>query len=413
MKTKYGPYSPSRLDTAACGYSFKKQYIDKDPRSKEESVVQARGAAVHEILEQMTNEFKGNKEATFSRGRIQALVADAVKRHPNAYEQTDTLLNCAEMYLKRPPGTLVEDAETELRLAVKYNGEAFVECDYNDPQAFARGRADIMMISDDTTTALVYDHKTQMNIETADTFQMGFYAWVISKIYPFLREVHLVLHFAQYGYYSRPIIYLTKWDEERVQSLSKEERETYRSLEAIESEIMTKVRIVEERTEWDACPHNLCQYCPYLCECPLMTKHFEVDEKTAAVKPTGLPEKVTDMASAMRVAESVYAIELYAKELKKGLSSWAKDKPPVLLSNSRIFYGYKPSFGHDWGYLNKQGRAKVLEICEKYKVDPQVWMGFSSTVSKKILNHDNRTFVNELMTVLPEKTTTKFGGYKA
>ena len=99
-------------------------------------------------------------------------------------------------YINRPPAILTTDAETELRFAVKFElddagnvvtyedpritrhykipGKFDVEgnqvweerpvirpkivpCDYNDPDALARGRADIMMISDDTTYAMVYD----------------------------------------------------------------------------------------------------------------------------------------------------------------------------------------------------------------------------------------------------------------
>src|SRR5688572_25405175 len=104
-------------------------------------------------------------------------------------------------YLKRPPAKLVKDATTEMRLAVKYEDGAFVECDYDDPEAFARGRADIMFISDDMSTAVVYDHKTQYNKEEADTFQMGFYAWVIAKQNPFLKEIHTVMHFVRFGDY--------------------------------------------------------------------------------------------------------------------------------------------------------------------------------------------------------------------
>ena len=34
MKLKYGPYSPSRLETASCGYEFQQSYIVKRPENK-------------------------------------------------------------------------------------------------------------------------------------------------------------------------------------------------------------------------------------------------------------------------------------------------------------------------------------------------------------------------------------------
>lgn len=410
MKLKYGPYSPSRLEAAVCGYRFKKEYLERDPKARTQSLVQSRGAAVHEVLESLTNIFKKNPEHPFTPEDLRQLTTEAVTRHPNAYEQVDTILRCAEMYLKRPPATLTSDAETELRLAIKLEEGKFVECDYDDPKAFARGRADVMMISDDTTTALVYDHKTQMNIEEADTFQMGFYAWVISKIYPFLREVHLVLHFAQYGYYSKPIKYLTKWNEEDMKELSEEDRYQYRSLEKIEQEILTRVSIVENKEDWGPNPNNLCQYCSYAMECPLLLERFSAGED-GEIQPAALPTLITDESSARKVACAVHVIDNYVAHLKKQLKSYTAKNPPVLLGG--FFYGHKPSFGYDWDYLNKKGRKEVLEVFKKHNIESKDWMVFSSTGSKKIFKHANKDFVRELMSVLPEKTTTKFGGYKA
>ena len=412
MKVKFGPYSPSRLETANCRYRFKKDYIDYEhtKKTREESEIQARGAAVHEVLERMTNCFKTNRQHSFSPQDIQTFIADAVKNHPSAYAQTDSILRCAEMYIKRPPSVLTDDASTELRLAIKRTESGYEECDYLDPEAFARGRADVMMISDDTTTALVYDHKTQMNIETADTFQMGFYAWVISKIYPFLREIHVVLHFAQYGYYSKPVKYLVKWNEEQIAQLPEEERGQYKSLERIEEEILTRVAIIEGTEDWEPLPNNHCQYCSYVMECPLLVERFAVNDKGEMI-PSNLPSLVTDPESARKVACAVHVIDNYVSHLKKQLKTYTSQNPPILLGD--IFYGHKPSHGYDWDYLNKKGRADILKVFEKYNIDPADWMVFSSTGSKNLLKHKNSELLQAVKSVLPEKTTTSFGGFKA
>ena len=412
MKVKFGPYSPSRLETANCRYRFKKDYIDyeRTGKTREESEIQARGAAVHEVLERMTNYFKTNSQHSFSPQEIQTFITEAIKNHPSAYSQTDSILRCAEMYIKRPPVVLTDDASTELRLAIKKTEDGYEECDYLDSEAFARGRADIMMISDDTTTALVYDHKTQMNIETADTFQMGFYAWVISKIYPFLREIHVVLHFAQYGYYSKPIKYLVKWNEEQISQLPEEERNQYKSLERIEEEILTRIAVIEDTEEWLPIPNNHCQYCPYVMECPILLESFGVGSKNEII-PSSLPTLVTDSESARKAACAIHVIDNYMSHLKKQLKAYTAQNPPILLGD--VFYGHKPSYGYDWDYLNKRGRTEILKVFEKYNVDPKDWMVFSSTGSKNLLKHKNSEFLRAVKDILPEKTSTSFGGFKA
>ena len=416
MKLKYGPYSPSRLDVSSCGYRFYREYIKRDVPKLVSSPVQDRGSAVHEILEYMTDQIKINPDHNFTQHEIRKSIADAVNKHPAAQKSVDVLIKCAENYMRNPPRTLTDDAETELRLAIKHEDGEFKECSYNDENAFARGRADIMMISDDTTTALVYDHKTQLNIEAGDTFQMGFYAWVISKIYPFLREVHTVLHFSQYGYYSKPTRWMVRMSPEDIENMPAGEKENCRSLMLVEEHILTEVEIAESRTNFDPLPSNSCQYCPVISECPAILGKFDICEDSGnrhatPKKGTGLIKEVVDASTAVEAAKTAHVLETYLKTLNKEISEYTKKTGEIALP-SGIAFGHRISLAPDWDHFNKTGRKDILDLFEKHGEDFKDFVGFSSTFSKKLLKNKNTALVSEVMKLLPEKGSTRFGSYK-
>ena len=413
MKLKYGPYSPSRLDTATCGYLFSKQYVEKVlPRT--ENLPQARGSAVHEVFEQITACFKENKYV-FSDKQVRKWCADAVNNHPASYMEVDEVLEMAQKYISTPPAIVTEDAEIELKMAVKplinekgewatyqdtttFEGESltrykFVECDYEDPEAIGRGKADIFMVSDDTTTGLVYDHKTQPNIEEADTFQMGFYAWVTKMKYPFLDEIHTVLHFARYGKYSNPYVW------------------TAQDLWKIEDQLLTRIGIIESRTFWSAVPYKNCQYCPIIAECPAMKEHVVIDETGARkIHPTSL-KVLGDTHKAVKVAGTLTVMQEFVKEASKEVREHVKDFGPIALPGK--VYEYRADEGIDWDKVNKFKREQVYAIFEKHDIDPKSFMSFNQTASKSVWMTQNENLVKELSDILPRKISNRFDGYKS
>lgn len=391
----YGPYSPSRLDTATCGFAFYRQYVDPNrPLSKFESLPQARGSATHEVLAQITEALCENPKAAFSADAVRDWVAAAIVRHPAAYQETGQVLDMAKLYIKRPPNLLTSDAGIEQMLGVKYNGKAFVECDYDDPKAFARGRADIMLISDDTTFAVIYDHKTQPNVEEADTFQMGFYAWVVAKAYPFLKEVRTVLHFARYGYYSPPYIWTTE------------------DLAKIEDQIITRVMTVESRTSWDPTPHKNCQYCPYIAECPAMTEYLQPDsEGRLRIKP-GIQKILGNTQKAIEVAGTLTVLEELTKRLKADLREHIDKYEAPIAIPGKVF-GYFPDPDRiDWKYVNKSQRNPVYEIFAKHNVDPRKYMSFSESYYKFLRDVESEALVKDLESLFRKTTTTTFTSKK-
>jgi hypothetical protein len=410
---KYGPYSPSRLDTALCGYSFHKQYISKDKPKRVEGVAQARGSAVHEVFEQITARLirhVGKEHPSFNPEEVRQWVVEALNRHPAAYPETADILDMAKRYIDRPPSVLTADAEIELRLAIKRVGKGWEECHYDDPQAFARGRADIMLIADDARSALVYDHKTQPNVEEADTKQMAFYAWVISKINPGLENIQTVLHFARYGVYSDPHV----WDRSRVEKKWVNGHEVdvvVDDLAQVEDIILTEVDAIESRTSWEPTPNKNCQYCPFIAECPVMQQYIHHDNagwhiNKEGFKILGQVDKAVEVAGAITVMEE--ALKLARKELREHVkgSEFGVSIP------GRVFE-FRVEETIDWDKVNKFFKERAYAVFEKYGVDPRIFMGFTQTHSKEVWLLGNKPLLDELSALFPRKKSSEFGGHKA
>ena len=391
---KYGPYSPSRMDTGACGYAFKKLYIDEDrAKYKSEGLAQARGSAVHEVFEKITARMVEDREAVFKEADIRQWVTEAVHRHPAAYQELKEVIDMAKLYIRRPPALLTEGTEVELKIAVKYENGEFVECHYDDPNAFGRGRADVLVFSDDAKTALFYDHKTQPNVEEADTFQFGFYAWMISKIYPGLEQIHTVLHFARYGAYSEPHV----WDK--------------RALADIEDEILTRISIIESKVNWEATPNDKCQYCPFLAECPAFAEFIERDEKGGYRVKDNNFKVLTDTNQAVKIAGLLNLIEQVSRVAKAGLKKYVESSGSVAIPGK--IYGFVAKESVNWEAVNSSLRLQAYEIFEKHKVDPKMFMGFSQTFSQSVWMTENVELIKELSDLFPRKTETEFRGSKA
>lgn len=391
---KYGPYSPSRLDTARCPYSFYRQYLDPE-RPQERgpgSLAQERGSALHEILEKITQQMC-RKETEFTGQQLREWTAEAIQKYPAAYEESGEILEMAKLYIRKPPKMLTEDAQTELRFGLKWDRNKFVECGYFSPDAFARGRADIFMVSDDLTIGYIIDHKTQPNIEEASTFQMGFYAWVTSKIHPYLKEIRTVLHFSRYGCYSEEYTW------------------TKDMLEAVEDDILTRIMIVEGIQEWVAVPNDHCQYCDFIAECPRMGKYVQKTEQGYVKSVDNSSLKILgDTQKAVEVAGLVHLIEEFSGIAKKELRQYVKKSGPVAIPG-RVFE-YRPKEAINWEKANKACRDAVYEVFAKHKIDVRQFMAFSQKATSPVWLIENRKLIEELSKVLPRKVSSEFGAHK-
>jgi hypothetical protein len=390
----YGPYSPSKLDVAICPTRFYRHYLDPDrPREKLESVPQARGSAVHLILARITEELLRKRE-TFTDQDIRNWVSEAILQHPAAAEETGSILSMARRYLLNPPDFLPADAQVEQAMAIKMGERGFEECGYDDPNAYARGRIDIWMVSEDLSEATIIDHKTQPNIEPADTFQMGFYAWMMSKIHPYLQTIKTVLHFAHYGTYSKPYA----WTKE--------------ALAEIEDEIITRIMTNDARTDWSPVANKFCDYCVFALECPIYERVVERDAsgklrpKQTSIKILGDTNKAVQLAEEIKVLDQ--ASSLRQKELRAHVEA---SGAPIAIPG--VIFGFAAKENViDWDYANKYQRPQLYEIFEKHKVDPRHFMGFSQTFSSKIWQAEKPALSRELDAVLKRDTKTEFRARK-
>lgn len=416
MKLKYGPYSPSRLDTATCPYQFNEQYIKKRPCAKIEKLPQGRGSVVHEVFEQVTSKLISNKDYIFNPQEVRKWVVDSVNKHPVSYEELEVILGMVSKYIDRPPLNITEATEVERKLAVKlklnedgsiatFEDEIdgrivtrwdFEECDYDDPNAFMRGRADILTISDDLTTLFVYDHKTQPNIEEADTFQMGVYAWVISKHYKFISEFQTTLHFARYGSYSEPYI----WTKE----------DLYR----IEEQLITRVEIIENRTVWtEAVPYKNCQYCPFVIECPTFREFVEIDKETGDYRLLYNNFHILgNVQRAVKLLELANVIDVAHSAIMSNIRPHVKEFGELAAAGK--VWGYRGEEEVAWDLINKNEQKKLehMEIISKHGELPHNYMGFSQTFTKSIWMSDKSAMLDELSKAAPRRTRVTFSGVK-
>ena len=403
---KYGPYSSSRLDSATCGYLFYHTYVNpRIDRKKIRSLPQDRGSAVHDILEYMTNKYKENINYPFftvptdnkldkptPTKEMITVIQNAVNKYPASFEQVDVLENCAIRYARRRPDNVDEETGVECMLAVKRDGDKLVQADFADPEAIMRGKIDLLFFSDDAKGAKIIDHKTQMNIEDADTFQMGVYAWLTSKCYPWLEHIESSLYFAQFGVYSDAVLW-TKED-----------------LDRIEYEIMSKIEIVEARDNWDPCPNHHCQYCDLVGECPALESMVDKDPETGFIKVKDNNTKILgDPNKALLLAQRIKVLETYIGDAKKNLKKHVKDFGPLAIPGT--IYEYRTKEDLNWDKANKK-KGELKAILEKHGVDPIEYMGFSSTHSKKVALIENDNLRKEFFDNVPRKTSTTFRGYK-
>lgn len=386
-KLQYGPYSPSRLETAICGWAFYKQYVDPQRVRKErfDGLAAARGSVVHEVFESMNVEMMAGRYA-FDPNVLRGWVVKAINEYPAAFEDMEMVMNCVSMYANNPPQNLPEDAEIEQALALDMD---LKECDYGSPDALIRGRADLLWFDDDLRVHIL-DYKTQPNIEEADTFQMGIYALVMARKFN-LKEAYTSIYFARYGKYSKEHL----WTEE--------------ALNNVEQILLARIESIENRTEWTATPHNGCQYCDYRSTCPIFKDNFEVDEETTQVKiiDPDLFQPHGDMHRASRLAKVLVQLEELTSLGKKSLKEFmTKYEIPSIASGNKAFM-FKPSEDFDWTYINKNTKPSVVSVLGKHGVDATRYSVFNKrSFTPLFLMEDKAEMFQELKEHLPRKAKT-------
>lgn len=387
MKVKYGPYSPSRLDTAVCPLRFTREYITKDA-PKSHSPEARRGNVVHEVFEEITGGWINNKPLEWK--EVEKLLSEKVAKFKVSREEDIKLaITSCRAYMDNPPKGIEHIMGTEEMLAVKWSEELndFEECEWDDPDCIFRGKIDILMIEGNTATAI--DHKTQPKKEDSDTFQLGFYAWMIKKFYPFVTEVKTILHFcrAELNCYSWP----TTW--------------TMDDLEIVESEMKIRVAAIEGIDPNDAymVPNYYCNYCSINMECPKIDELNSTRTKYGSVKNSPL----VDAQEAKNLAEILTVVDEGRKVINSKIQAFTKDIGSIIVHNKE--YGYTPS--KSWEVAPGKERA-LWQFLEESGLDPMNFVKFDTKLLSKCFYSKPPSFIEKIKSFLYEKVTTRFGSRK-
>lgn len=400
---QYGPYSPSRIDTANCGHAFYESYVlpkiekSKNPNYKHqrepENLAAARGSVIHEVFE-LVNAKLIQGSAVFSNEEIRKWVREAVHDHPIAFQEMELIVSAVHLYIQRPPKNVPSDAMIEQKLALDMD---LNECDYDDPKALIRGRADLMWFNEDMS-ATILDFKTQPNIEEADTFQMGVYAFVVAKTYN-LKEVYTQIYFARYGKYSQKHL----WTEE--------------SLALVEERIKASIEVIEWREKWEATPHNGCQYCPFITSCPVFKDTFNIDPESGKVSLKN-PNDLNihgNLQQAIKVAAIAIQLKEFHKVAESNLREFARQYGQPIVCNNKA-YMFKAKEEVYWDKINKsyESKSQIIDIMVKHGVDYREYIGFSNKVTLPVLmlSEDKPEMAKELGEKFVTRATSNFSVYK-
>lgn len=386
MQTKYGPYSPSRLNVATCPYRFKAEYIDKS--IVDEGSLQARrGNVIHETFEALVKSWLRNQGLTWDQV-VEVLKDRMVKYAVTNNEDQNTCIGAARCFMLNPPHHLETCCGTEEQISVKWDegSKKYVTCPWEDPESYARGKIDLLMI-DDSDVATIIDHKTQLHVEEANTFQVGFYAWLVKIAYPYLKQVKTILHFCHpdLAFYSKPY----SWTPE--------------DLEIIETRIKINIGIAENLNVYPAVASQHCQYCPIKMECP---KLLDLRKRRGVVKKA-VRGPLISAKEAQNHAEILTVLGENKDEIQLNLKAFVQEVGPVQITG--LEYSMVPSDEHE---VPLENRKKLIELLGSYGLNPYAYLSFSATSLKSVWKVLDQQKIEEIKKLIVSGKKTTFRGRK-
>lgn len=384
MKVKYGPYSPSRLETANCPHRFKLQYIEKSVKD-EGSLPARRGNVVHETFEELTKSWLVGKGLNWE--QVTDILAEKMSKYLITDEENQAVcIQAAQAYMQNPPNGLDDILGTEEQIALKNVEDKWVTCDWDDPDAFCRGKIDLLLVNDDNIATII-DHKTQMYVCDANTFQMGFYAWMVKQAYPYVTEVRTMLHFCHpsLNFYSKP----WSWDLDAMSNM--------------ETHIKIAIKIAEGMGEFPAIPNHHCQYCPIKMECP---KLKELRKRKPMMKHAVKGPLLTAQ-EAQKHAEVLTVLNENTKDMKSNLQAFVKEIGPVQLPG--LEYTMVVADSYKVPLANKK---ELVELLGEYGQNPYAYLDFSATNLKKLWKVLSKEQLEAVNVLLEPKKSTSFRARK-
>ena len=245
-------YSYSKLNAyRTCPLQYRFRYVDKVSIEVAPSIEAFMGSRVHDALEWLYRQVTGTRvptaeevsavySARWDAARTGDLRIVSEDLDEAAYREAGR--RCLERYVKRYApfaDGLVLGLEDKFQMPL---GDGLV----------LNGVMDRLMKRDDDAYE-VHDYKTSQHLPTPEQAQAdeqgGWYALAVCRRFPQARTVRLVWHYLRH-------------DEELISTRTREE------LEALENDIVRRVRIIESATDFPATESRLCAWCDYLSICP-------------------------------------------------------------------------------------------------------------------------------------------------
>jgi len=380
---KYGPYSPSRMETAACPARFHAEYI-AETRAKGSSTESKRGNVVHEVFEEITKGYM--RQAPLTWQQVEEKLSEKIQKYAlTDMGEIDFSIRACRAYMENAPQDLESVIGTEEHIAIRMGDSGkWVEGEWDNCDF--RGKIDILKIRGNTATFI--DHKTQPFVETADTFQMGFYAWLISVLYPQIEVVESILHFAspEINYYSKPF----SWNKEMLAN--------------IESQSRIMAMSIEKLKDYPAVPNYQCKYCPILLTCQVAEDFY--NRRTSFGKLKNAP--VRSGQEAVELAETINVLDEGRHILNGRLQKFAKEIGPVLIQGKE--YGYETFESVE--PKSEASKWIILDVIKSTGLDPMKYFKLDATVLKTIWRHLTNEDIQKIKDQLTTVKNSRFGGRK-
>lgn len=374
--------SHSFKNSAACPLYLKLHYLDKvDERFVR--VAAERGKGVHSAISSLIA-ICLEQEIQPNELHIDQITEAVVAHTPqNVVSEMALILEWTKLWSER------------WRLSKNYFGheemlaidDEFDECEFSDGSY--RGILDVIDI--EGTHCTVTDWKSQPHIiakgELNDPMGYGVpeqltgYAWLASKLYPYLETFSVRIFYLRYGFY----------------------HETERTLEDLaiyEQVLLMNEQKISEIDNWDPIPGKQCDYCDFIHMCPLAT-----DEKA----PDYLGSDKITQGQAVELARRVVVMDQLSKSFKEKLKRYVQANDNVRIADDYCF-GYKKSESVEW---DAERAEEVLEtydhkLSEVANVDVKRMKKFVKEAAR-----DNVDLCEELTEIEKPKHSTRFGGYRA
>ena len=362
--------SPTFLSESECPFAMKSHRIDgfQSPASWNLEV----GKAVHGI-------FEGILQLRLKGKPVDEEAVDGLFRScvgPLAIPHIAEITRMVKMFLTNFDADIGTIAGIEEEVCLDENGERTTW-----DNAYVGGYLDLVQIRGDS--AKITDHKTQWNIlsrgDLDKHFQLTFYAVLLRKLYPHLKNFEVAINYARHGF---------------VMASAR----TSQQLDECEHQVQLKIEQLSKIVSWDPIPGEHCTVCDAMSICPVANDLSEV-----------VRSPVVTQQQAEKAAGRLRVLELVRKDLVGQLQKYSSEHGDVRTGNTWA-YGYRPTRSYEYD------QAVLTEQLTKhgYSIEPVLRVAKTELTKllKRIRKSDESAYDGIISAAGRPMVKTAFKGYK-